>query len=65
MVGLLSIGVHRKISVQHMIDALNFVQNQAGVIPDKVQLDNSQDSIQITDVVARVRAIHRAFEAKG
>ena len=61
----MSIGVHRKISVQHMIDALNFVQNQAGVIPDKVQLDNSQDSIQITDVVARVRAIHRAFEAKG
>lgn len=36
VVGLLSIGVHRKISVQHMIDALNFVQNQAGVMPDKV-----------------------------
>jgi len=27
-----------------MIDALNFVQNQAGLIPQKVVLDKKQDS---------------------
>jgi hypothetical protein len=46
-----------------MIDALNFLQNQAGVVPQKVLLENNLDSIQITDVVARVRAINRAFES--
>ena len=25
---MLTIGVHRKVSVNHMVDALNFIQNQ-------------------------------------
>jgi hypothetical protein len=33
VIGMLTIGLHRKIAVNYMIDALNFVQNQAGVIP--------------------------------
>jgi hypothetical protein len=44
VIGLLCIGVHRKIAVNYMIDALNFVQNQAGLIPQKVVLDKKQDS---------------------
>ena len=43
--GLLCIGVHRKIAVADMIDALNFLQNQAGVVPAKVLLDAVSDSI--------------------
>jgi hypothetical protein len=45
VIGLLAIGVHRKISVQYMMDALNFVQGQAGLVPDKVNLNNQQDSL--------------------
>ena len=64
VIGLMCIGVHRKVAVNYMIDALNFIQNQAGVVPQKVLLDNALDSIQIHDVVARCRKIHRAFETK-
>jgi ppGpp synthetase/RelA/SpoT-type nucleotidyltranferase len=45
-----------------MIDALNFIQNQAGVIPQKVLLDKIEDSLSISDVVQRVKSIHRVFE---
>lgn len=62
--GLMCIGVHRKISVSNMIDALNFVQNQAGMVPQKVLLDHVADSIQVHDVVARCRLINRAFEMR-
>jgi len=62
---MLTIGVHRKLAVAQMVDALNFVQNQAGVIPQKVMLDGIEDSIQIADVINRVRLIHRDFEKAG
>ena len=42
---MLTIGLHRKITVNYMIDALNFIQNQAGVIPQKVLLDKVEDCI--------------------
>ena len=45
VIGLLCIGVHRKIAVNYMIDALNFVQNQAGAVPPKVDLDYEQDTL--------------------
>ena len=45
VIGLLCIGVHRKIAVNYMIDALNFVQNQAGLVPPKVNLEGSVDSM--------------------
>ena len=64
VMGLLCIGVHRKIAVSDMIDALNFVQNQAGVVPQSVLLDSVCDSIQVHDVVARCRLINRAFESR-
>lgn len=49
---MLTIGVHRKVSVNFMIDALNFIQNQAGVIPQKALLDDMRvDEINIGDVV--------------
>ena len=62
LIGMLTIGLHRKITVNYMIDALNFIQNQAGVIPQKVLLDKVEDSLSISDVIQRVKAIHRVFE---
>ena len=62
VIGMLTIGLHRKITVNYMIDALNFIQNQAGVIPQKVLLDKIEDSLSISDVIQRVKAIHRVFE---
>lgn len=61
VIGMLTIGVHRKVCVNYMIDALNFIQNQAGVLPGKVQTDKPEDSVCVSDVVTRVRLIHRAF----
>jgi hypothetical protein len=37
---MLTIGVHRKVAVNFMIDALNFIQNQAGAIPLKSHLED-------------------------
>jgi len=45
-----------------MIDALNFVQNQAGAIPPKVTLGEIKDQIVMQDVISRVRMISRAFD---
>ena len=45
VVGLLTIGVHRKAAIEFMIDGLNFFQNQAGMVPQRVLLDNNLDSI--------------------
>ena len=64
VIGLLCIGVHRKIAVNYMIDALNFVQNQAGLVPPKVDMDRQVDTMQVVDIVARCRQIHRAFELR-
>ena len=36
VIGMLTIGVHRKATVKFMMDALNFMQNQAGTMPKKV-----------------------------
>lgn len=44
---MLTIGLKRKISVIQMIEALNFIQNQAGVIPPRLTIGNIEDSIQI------------------
>jgi len=66
VIAMLTIGVHRKVGVNFMVDALNFIQNQAGVIPAKAQLDDVRlDEIAISDVIQRVRLIHRAFEKKN
>ena len=35
VIGMLTIGVHRKATVKFMMDALNFIQNQAGTLPKK------------------------------
>jgi pantothenate kinase len=61
-VGMMTIGVHRKAAIQCMIEGLAFLVNQAGVIPESIVLSKGQDSIQIHDVMATVRAINRAVE---
>lgn len=59
---MLTIGIKRKVTVYQMIEALNFIQNQAGVIPPKLQIGSIEDQILIIDVVSRVRNIHKALE---
>lgn len=54
---MLTIGVHRRATAKFMIDALNFIQNQAGAIPKKVFANQGgtdvtdQDQIAVFDVV--------------
>jgi hypothetical protein len=43
VIGMLTIGVHRKVCVNYMMDALTFIQGQAGVVPQKVMLDQVED----------------------
>ncbi len=63
---MLTIGVHRKVTVNFMVEALNFIQNQSGVVPPRVAIENERtDEIAMGDVINRVKLIHRAFENKG
>ena len=55
-----------------MMDALNFIQNQAGTMSKKVyaqSLGNLEvpktDQISVYDVVQRVKIINRAFERQN
>ena len=65
---MLTIGVHRRATTKFMIDALNFIQNQAGAMPKKVYANaggtdmKDQDQLSVFDVVQRVKLINRAFE---
>ena len=66
VIAMLTIGVHRRVTVNYMVEALNFIQNQAGVIPPRVAIENERtDEIAMADVIHRVRLIHKAFESKG
>lgn len=52
VIGMLTIGVHRRAAVAYMTNALSFIQNQAGALPQKITLeDQRQDYIPIVDVV--------------
>ena len=65
VIGMLTIGVHRRATVKFMMDALNFIQNQAGAMPKKVydrNVDKQQDYLSVFDVISRVKLINRAAE---
>jgi hypothetical protein len=64
MFGLMTVGVHRRQAVKTMMQGLDFLQNQAGQIPEHVNLDKGVDSLQICDVFATVRGINRAMETQ-
>ena len=51
VLGMLTIGMQRKMTTHMMVDALSFIQNQAGVIPKKTTLQTLEDSIMIQDVI--------------
>jgi hypothetical protein len=67
VIGLITIGEHRKITVNAMVEALNFIQNQAGVIPSKALTEEStrMDEINVGDVFARVVALVSYFKKGG
>jgi len=50
-----------------MVEALNFIQNQAGVIPSKAINEEAQrmDEINVGDVFARVLALVSYFKKGG
>lgn len=50
VIGMLTIGQNRKQTVKCMMDALNFIQNQAGAMPKKIysRLDDEPDKDQIS-----------------
>ena len=53
VIGMLTIGVHRRAAVKFMQDALNFIQNQAGVMPKKVYATTGVGpDAQLTDQIA-------------
>ena len=63
---MLTIGVHRKAAVGYMTNALSFIQNQAGALPQKINLeDKRQDYTAIIDVCQRIKIIQRAFDKSG
>ena len=68
VIGMLTIGVHRKATTKFMMEALNFIQNQAGLMPKKVYANHGGtevsdcDQLAVYDVVQRVKMINRAFE---
>ena len=65
VIGMLTIGVHRRATVKFMMDALNFIQNQAGAMPKKVYdrfTDKKQDYLSVFDVITRIKLISRASE---
>jgi hypothetical protein len=63
---MLTIGVHRKVTVNFMVEALNFIQNQAGVVPPRVILEGERtDEISMAEVIQRVKLIQKAFENRG
>ena len=64
VLGLMTIGEDRQTTVTYMIEALNFIQNQAGLVPSKGAPEpesEAVDDLSISDVFQRVKAIYRAF----
>lgn len=49
VLGMLTIGVHRRAVSKFMMDALNFIQNQAGVLPKKVYANQGGTEVKDQD----------------
>jgi hypothetical protein len=66
VIAMLTIGIQRSVTVGYMVEALNFIQNQAGAVPPKVAIENERsDEIGLMDVIGRVRLLSRIYESKG
>ncbi len=57
---------NRKEAIKNMVEALNFIQHQAGVVPHKgPTLEDARiDEINVNDVMSRVRLIHKGIEKR-
>lgn len=49
VLGMLTIAVHRRGTSKFMLDALNFIQNQAGVLPKKVYANQGGTDVKDQD----------------
>jgi hypothetical protein len=62
MLSILSVGEDRNEVVDKMVDALNFIQSQAGPLPIKnINDDTRSDDIDVTDVFSKIRLIQKAL----
>jgi len=69
VLSILAVGEDRSEVVNKMVDALNFIQSQAGPLPIKnISDDTRSDDIDVTDVFSKIRLIQKAIakeEIKG
>ena len=69
VLSILSVGDSRTEVVSKMMDALNFIQNQAGPLPLKNLSDDTRsDDIDVSDVFSKIRLIQKSLnkeEIKG
>jgi hypothetical protein len=70
VIAMMTIATDRKDSLQMMVDAFKFLENQAGAL-SKIrggasgQMDESRtDEVDITDVVSSVRLLYKALLKK-
>lgn len=62
VLSILSVGNDRSEVVNRMVDALNFIQSQAGPLPIKNMSDDTRsDDIDVTDVFSKIRLIQKAI----
>lgn len=66
VLSILSVGQDRSEIVNKMVDALNFIQSQAGPLPIKNTNDDTRsDDIDVTDVFSKIRLIQKAVNKES
>lgn len=62
VLSILAVGQDRSEVVNKMVDALNFIQRQAGPLPIKNMSDDTRsDDLDVTDVFSKIRLIQKAI----
>lgn len=66
VLSILSVGEDRADVVEKMVEALNFIQSQAGPLPIKnMNEDTRTDDISVTDVFSKIRLIQKAIHKEN
>lgn len=66
MLSVLSVAQNRVEVVEKIVEALNFIQSQAGPLPLKSMSDDTRsDDIDVTDVFSKIRLIQKAMNKEA
>ena len=66
MLSILSAAENRHEIVEKTVEALNFIQSQAGPLPIKSLSDDTRsDDIDVTDVFSKIRLIQKAMNKEA